>query len=136
VKFFIDNWTLFAIAIASAAMLLWPVVSRGARAGGLTANEAVMLMNREKAVVIDVCEAAEFANGHVVGAKNIPLSQLEAKLAGTVKNKSTPLVMVCASGVRSNRAVSIATKLGYEKALSLSGGMGAWREASLPVEKG
>jgi rhodanese-related sulfurtransferase len=136
VKFFIDNWTLFAIAIASAAMLLWPVVSRGARAGGLTANEAVMLMNREKAVVIDVCEAAEFANGHVVGAKNIPLSQLEAKLAGTVKNKSTPLVMVCASGMRSNRAVSIATKLGYEKALSLSGGMGAWREASLPVEKG
>lgn len=135
-KFFIDNWTLFAIAIASAAMLLWPVVSRGARAGGLTANEAVMLMNREKAVVIDVCEAAEFANGHVVGAKNIPLSQLEAKLAGTVKNKSTPLVMVCASGMRSNRAVSIATKLGYEKALSLSGGMGAWREASLPVEKG
>jgi rhodanese-related sulfurtransferase len=136
VKFFIDNWTLFAIAIASAAMLLWPVVSRGARAGGLTASEAVMLMNREKAVVIDVCEAAEFANGHVVGAKNIPLSQLEAKLAGTVKNKSTPLVMVCASGMRSNRAVSIATKLGYEKALSLSGGMGAWREASLPVEKG
>ncbi len=135
-KFFIDNWTLFAIAIASAAMLLWPVVSRGARAGGLTANEAVMLMNREKAVVIDVCETAEFANGHVVGAKNIPLSQLEAKLAGTVKNKSTPLVMVCASGMRSNRAVSIATKLGYEKALSLSGGMGAWREASLPVEKG
>ncbi len=135
-KFFIDNWTLFAIAIASAAMLLWPVVSRGARAGGLTASEAVMLMNREKAVVIDVCEAAEFANGHVVGAKNIPLSQLEAKLAGTVKNKSTPLVMVCASGMRSNRAVSIATKLGYEKALSLSGGMGAWREASLPVEKG
>ena len=135
-KFFIDNWTLFAIAIASAAMLLWPVVSRGARAGGLSANEAVMLMNREKAVVIDVCEAAEFANGHVVGAKNIPLSQLEAKLAGTVKNKSTPLVMVCASGMRSNRAVSIATKLGYEKALSLSGGMGAWREANLPVEKG
>jgi rhodanese-related sulfurtransferase len=136
VKFFIDNWTLFAIAIASAAMLLWPVVSRGARAGSLTTSEAVMLMNREKAVVIDVCEAAEFANGHVVGAKNIPLSQLEAKLAGTVKNKSTPLVMVCASGVRSNRAVSIATKLGYDKALSLSGGMGAWREASLPVEKG
>ena len=135
-KFFIDNWTLFAIAIASAAMLLWPVVSRGARAGGLTASEAVMLMNREKAVVIDVCEAAEFANGHVVGAKNIPLSQLEAKLAGTVKNKSTPLVMVCASGMRSNRALSLAPRLGYEKALSLSGGMGAWREASLPVEKG
>lgn len=135
-NFFIENWTLFAIAIASAAMLLWPVVSKGARAGGVNASEAVMLMNREKAVVVDVCEPSEFANGHVVGAKNIPLSQLEAKLSGAVKNKSTPLIMVCASGIRSNKAVGIATKLGYEKAVSLSGGMGAWREASLPVEKG
>lgn len=135
-NFFVENWTLFAIAIASAAMLLWPVVSKGARAGGVNAQEAVMLMNREKAVVVDVCEPSEFANGHVVGAKNIPLNQLEAKLTGAVKNKSTPVIMVCASGIRSNRAVSIAQKLGYEKAVSLSGGMGAWREASLPVEKG
>jgi rhodanese-related sulfurtransferase len=53
-----------------------------------------------------------------------------------VKNKATPVILVCASGIRSNKAVAIATKLGYEKAVSLSGGMGAWREASLPVEKG
>lgn len=135
-NFFIDNWTLFAIAIASAAMLLWPVVSKGARAGGVNANEAVMLMNREKAVVVDVCEPSQYANGHVVGSKNIPLGQLESKLTGAVKNKATPVILVCASGIRSNKAVAIATKLGYEKAVSLSGGMGAWREASLPVEKG
>jgi rhodanese-related sulfurtransferase len=136
VNFFIDNWTVFAIAIVSAAMLLWPVVAKGARAGGVGVNDAVMLMNREKAVVVDVCEPSEFANGHVLGAKNIPLSQLEAKLTGAVKNKATPVILVCASGIRSNRAVSVATKLGYERAVSLSGGMGAWREASLPVEKG
>lgn len=134
-NFFIDNWALFAIAITSAAMLLWPVVSRGARAGGLNATQAVLLMNREKAVVVDVCEPSEYASGHVVGSKNIPLSQLESKLTSVVKNKSTPVILVCASGMRSNRAVAIATKLGYERALSLSGGMGAWREASLPVEK-
>ena len=61
-NFFIDNWTLFAIAIVSASMLLWPVVSKGARAGGVNANEAVMLMNREKAVVVDVCEPSEYGN--------------------------------------------------------------------------
>jgi rhodanese-related sulfurtransferase len=135
VNFFIDNWSLFAIALASGGMLLWPVVSKGARAGGLTATEAVMLMNREKAVVVDVCEAAEYAAGHVVGAKHIPLSDLEAKLPGAVKNKSLPVILVCASGMRSNRAVAIAQKLGYDKAKSLSGGMGAWREANLPIEK-
>ena len=52
-----------------------------------------------------------------------------------VKNKATPLIMVCYSGARSNRAVSIAKKLGFEKALSLSGGINAWRAANLPVEK-
>ena len=134
-NFFIDNWALFAVAITSAAMLLWPVVSRGVRAGGLNATQAVLLMNREKAVVVDVCEPSEYASGHVVGSKNIPLSQLESKLTSVVKNKSTPVILVCASGMRSNRAVAIATKLGYERAFSLSGGMGAWREASLPVEK-
>ena len=71
----------------------------------------------------------------MVGAKNLPLGELETKLAGTVKNKATPVVLVCASGMRSKRAVAIAKKLGYENARSLNGGMGAWRAANLPVEK-
>jgi rhodanese-related sulfurtransferase len=135
VNFFVDNWALFLLALTSAAMLMWPVVSKGARAGSLSPSEAVMLMNREKAVVIDVCEAKEYAAGHVTGAKNIPLAELESKLAGAVKNKATPVILVCASGMRSNRAVAVAHKLGFEKAFSLSGGMGAWREANLPIEK-
>jgi rhodanese-related sulfurtransferase len=56
-------------------------------------------------------------------------------LATTVKSKTTAVVLVCASGMRSRRAVAIAKKLGYENAQSLVGGMGAWRSASLPVEK-
>ena len=92
-------------------------------------------MNHEKAVVVDVCEGAEFAAGHVVGAKNIPLSELEAKLAGAVKNKALPLILVCQSGARSSRALGMVKKLGFENAQSLAGGMGAWRSANLPVEK-
>ncbi|MBV5299838.1 MAG: rhodanese-like domain-containing protein [Rhodoferax sp.] len=133
-KFILDNWMLIAVALSAGGMLLWPVLSGGGP-GALTADGAVQLMNREKAVVVDVCEPAEYAAGHVVGAKNIPLSQLEGKLAAAVKNKSVPLILVCLSGARSSRAVSIAKKLGFEKALSLSGGMGAWRSANLPVEK-
>ena len=133
-KFILDNWMMIAVALASGGMLLWPVI-KGGGMGGLTADAAVQLINREKAVVVDVCEADEFAAGHVVGAKNIPLGQLEEKLAGVVKNKDLPLILVCKSGARSGRAVGIAKKLGFEKAQSLSGGMGAWRTANLPVEK-
>ncbi|HRK38952.1 MAG TPA: rhodanese-like domain-containing protein [Burkholderiaceae bacterium] len=134
-SFFVENWSLFLIAAVSGGMLIWPVMSKGGGAGTVSPTDAVMLMNREKAVVIDVCEADEFAGGHVAGAKSIPLADLESKLAGAVKNKATPVIMVCASGMRSKRAVATATKLGFERAQSLAGGMRAWREAGLPVEK-
>lgn len=133
-KFVIDNWTLIAVALASAGMLFWPVL-KGATGGGLSTQEAVQLINREKAVVIDVCEANEYAAGHVGGARNIPLNQLEEKLPGAIKNKALPVILVCQSGARSNRAVAIAKKLGYEGARSLGGGLGAWRSANLPIEK-
>ncbi len=133
-KFILDNWMMIAVALSSGLMLLWPAISGGGP-GALTAEGAVQLINREKAVVVDVCEASEFAAGHVVGAKNIPFSQLEGKLASAVKNKALPVILVCHSGARSSRAVAIAKKLGFENAHSLSGGMGAWRSANLPVEK-
>jgi rhodanese-related sulfurtransferase len=135
VKFIFDNWMLITVAVASGSLLLWPVI-QGAATAGLDPTGAVLLINREKGVVIDVCEPAEFAAGHVGGAKNIPLNQLEAKLAGAVKNKALPLILVCQSGARSGRAVAIAKKLGYEQAQSLGGGLASWRAANLPVEKG
>jgi rhodanese-related sulfurtransferase len=92
-------------------------------------------MNREKGVVVDVCGAEEFAQGHVKGAVNVPLDQLESSLEKTVKNKGTPVIMVCAAGARSKRAQAVAQKLGYEKVHSLNGGLKAWKEANLPVAK-
>ncbi len=134
--FFVQNWMLFVVAIGSAAMLMLPNLGKGGGASSVTPTEAVQLMNREKAVVVDVCSAEEFAAGHVTAAKNVPLAELEDKLTGVAKNKALPLVLVCASGMRSRRAVAVAKKLGYEKAYSLAGGMGAWRAANLPVQKG
>ena len=133
-KFFVDNWYLFVLALASGSMLLVPAL-RGASFGGLTAANAVLLINREKAVLIDVCGADEFAAGHAGGAKNVPLDELEARLPSVVKNKAVPVVMVCTSGGRAARAAVIARKLGYEKAQVLAGGLKSWKEAGLPVEK-
>jgi len=86
-------------------------------------------------VVVDVCETEEFAQGHVGGARNVPLSQLETRLPEVVKNKGLPLILVCATGARANRALATAKKLGYEKAQVLGGGLKSWKTANLPVEK-
>jgi len=134
VDFVIANWALILLALVSGGMLAWPMLQGGAGAG-LSPAAAVQRINREKAVVIDVCQPDEFAAGHVGDARSIPMGELEAKLPGAVKNKATPLVMVCASGVRARRAVAIARKLGYEQAEVLAGGMKSWREANLPVER-
>ena len=126
---------LISIALASGGMLVWPMVASGMNAGALSATGAVTLINREKAVVIDVSETEEFAAGHVVGAKNVPFSELEDKLPTAVKNKALPLILVCATGARANRAVAVAKKLGYEQAQALAGGLKGWKEANLPLEK-
>lgn len=125
---------LISVALVSGSLLFLPLI-QSAAGSGLSAAQVVHMINRDKAVVVDVCEAEEFAAGHVVGAKNLPLNQLEDKLAGLVKNKNLPLILVCQSGARSARALAIAKKLGYEQAQSLSGGLGAWRSANLPLEK-
>jgi rhodanese-related sulfurtransferase len=134
VKFLIDNWMLITVALVSGGMLLWPMF-QGAGSGALTSAMAVQLINREKAVIVDVCEPEEFAQGHIGGAKNIPLGQFEQRLPEVVKNKTVPLILVCAAGVRASRATNTAKKLGYEKAQALAGGLKAWKEANLPVEK-
>lgn len=133
-KFILDNWTLVLLALTSGTLLLWPVV-RGAVGSNLTPTAAVQLINQAKAVVVDVCEAHEYAAGHVGGAKHIPLSQLAEKLPETVRNKELPVIFVCQSGSRSGSAVRIAKGLGYAQAQSLAGGLAGWRAASLPVEK-
>jgi rhodanese-related sulfurtransferase len=86
-------------------------------------------------VVVDVSEATEFAGGHIVGSKNLPSGELEAKLESTVKNKALPLILVCPTGARAGRQVAAAKKLGYANAQALAGGLKAWKEAGLPLEK-
>jgi rhodanese-related sulfurtransferase len=134
VKFFIDNWFLFLAAATSGLLLLWPLLQRSITGPKLSPSEAVMLINREKAQLIDVSEPAEFAAGHAAGARNVPLGSLQTS-SELPKNKALPLVVLCPTGARAARAVGILRKLGYENSRALAGGFAAWREANLPIEK-
>ena len=132
-SFLTDNWIWIFAAASSGGILLWQQIQQ-AGAGGVTPAAAVQLMNKEKAVVIDVCSAEEYAAGHVAGAKHIPLADL-ATAKGLPGNKKLPIVVVCASGQRSAKAAAELRKLGHENVQSLAGGLKAWREANLPIEK-
>ena len=133
-KFIIDNWMLFSIALVSGFLLLLPIIQSGMTQGISTA-EAVQMMNREKAVVIDLSEPAEFAQGHPVGAHNLSVSALETDLTRLVSDKSRPVIFFCQTGGTSVKGVLAAQKLGYTKVFLLGGGLKSWREANLPLQK-
>lgn len=133
-NFVIQNWYLFAMALVSGALLAWPMLSGVGGGAQVSANDAVRLINRERAVLIDISEPAEYAAAHPVGAKSVPLATLESS-RDLPKNKSLPVVVVCPTGSRAPRAVATLKKLGFENAQALSGGLSGWRAANLPVEK-
>jgi len=134
VNFLLENWQLVLVAVVSGGLLFWPMLKGGLGGAAVDTAEAVRLINRERALLIDVSEPAEYAAGHPGGARNVPLAQLEVAKA-LPSNKALPLVLVCATGARSARAVAVVRKAGYQNVTSLAGGLAAWREANLPVEK-
>lgn len=133
-SFILENWPLILLALVSGGMLLWPALAKGGGGAAVSTSEAVRLINREKGVLIDVSEPKEYAAAHATGARNIPFGQVEGS-KDLPSNKTLPLVLLCPTGARAGRAAALLRKAGYEKAVAVSGGTGAWREAQLPVDK-
>jgi len=129
------NMLLVAVALASGAMLLWPLVRRVGGGPSIGAAQATQLINRADALVLDVREPAEYGAGHILGAKNLPLTRLESGAGDVAKKKDATLIVYCESGERSGRVAAALRKQGYAKVFSLSGGLGAWKTAGLPVER-
>jgi len=135
-QFVQTNVWLIMIAVVSGSMLIWPAIRRatgGAKEVGTL--EATQLINRRDALVLDVRDPAEYAAGHVPGAKHVPLAQLESRLKEFEKFKERPIVVTCASGHRSGAALSTLRKGGFTEAVNLKGGVAAWEQANLPLEK-
>lgn len=136
-EFIKQNIWLVGLAIGSAAMLLWPGLRRSASGVvDLSPTEAVMLINREHPLVLDVRDPAEFAGGHIADARNIPLNELANRLAELEASKDRPVLVNCQGGVRSANACGVLKKAGFERLFNLDGGINAWNQANLPVVKG
>jgi rhodanese-related sulfurtransferase len=134
-KFVTENIFLIAIAFVSGAMLVWPLVRRGAGGPSVNTLEATMLMNKKDSLVLDVREPGEFAEGRILNSRNIPLGELEGRLKEIDRYKDRPVIVACAVGSRSGGAAGLLRKHGFTNVVNLSGGIAAWRQAGLPTEK-
>jgi rhodanese-related sulfurtransferase len=131
------NMALLGAVIISGGMLVWPFIGRLMRPGGQDVGpaEAVQLMNRRDAVVLDVRDAAEYKSGHITNARHIPEADLDARAKELEKVKTRPIIVSCGRGNRSAGIASRLRKLGFNEVFSLRGGIAAWREANMPLEK-
>lgn len=131
--FFTENIVLIAIAFVSGAMLVWPMVMRGASGPSLDTLGATRLINDTGAIVLDVRSPADYSGGHLPNARNIPLGELEKRIGELPPDK--PVIVCCASGMTSSRASGILRKAGRKDVFNLGGGIQSWRQAGLPVVK-
>jgi rhodanese-related sulfurtransferase len=135
-EFLLDNLALVALFLTSGALLIWPEISRFAGgADSVGTLEATRLMNQPGSLVLDVRETAEFASGHLPRARHIPLGELASRVGEIAKFKEKPVVVTCRSGARSGSACRTLKGAGFTQVYNLKGGVPAWEQASLPVER-
>lgn len=134
--FFLNHWDMFLALFVILGLLIFQTF--GARLRGfleVEPMEAVQLLNHEDALVLDVREDNEFKEGHLDGARHIPLGKLGGRFSELESHKAKAVVVACRSGHRSARACGMLRKQGFDKVYNLRGGMLAWQNAGLPVSR-
>ena len=136
-EFVMNNIALVALFLASGVMLLWPELSKLGGGGGsqIGTLEATRLMNQGPSLVLDVRDEKEFAAGHLPRARHIPIRDLSGRLNEIQKFKDKPVIVTYRGGTRAGAACRFLRKSGFSNVFQLKGGLAAWQQASLPVEK-
>ncbi len=137
IDFIASNPLLSAAWVGLAgALVVTSVRARFSPIKNIGNQDAVQLINRQNAVVVDVRGADEFGRGHIAGACNLPVTQIEANnLTLIEKHKDAPIILVCESGARTHGAATKLFKAGFTQVYCLQGGLADWRADNLPVTK-
>jgi rhodanese-related sulfurtransferase len=137
IEFFSNHPILSAVWVVLFVMLMASIIkSRFSAVKQLSPTELTLQVNRDDAVVVDIRTEADFAKGHITGARQLALGDIEKQqLAGLEKHKAQPIIVVCQAGVTAQKAAASLIKQGFNKVSVLQGGMSGWTGASLPVVK-
>ena len=139
---FLANVVLFIghhpilVAVFGALLIAFYVNEKWRGGKELSPQEAVSLINRSDAVVVDLRDGAEFSAGHIVAAKHIPHSAFETRINELSAFKARPIILVCRMGQHAGVAGTKLRAAGFDQVMRLSGGMMEWQNSNLPVIKG
>jgi len=128
-----NNLYILIIALTSGLMLLWPTLVKGHGATAVGINEAVQLANQKQALFLDIRPTEQFKKGSIAQARNLPETDLPAKIGTLPKNK--PIIVVCDQGRDSAKVAVSLRKQGFSEAVSLAGGLRDWLKEGMPLSK-
>lgn len=131
-----QNWFLFLALFAIVGLLVGNEVLRKIRGvATLDAAQALRLINDRDAWIVDVRESGEYKDSHIPQARHIPMASLSERIGELNKAGDKPIIVYCRSGSTSQAACAQLKKQGIANVYSLNGGMPAWLDANLPVNK-
>lgn len=115
-------------------MLIWTELGRYTRGySEITPVQAVQMINRGKTFIVDISAAADFAKGHLAGAKHIALSRFSSEDPDIDKMKTGPVLVVCKNGMTAHQAASKLVKIGVADVSVLKGGTTQWKADQYPL---
>jgi rhodanese-related sulfurtransferase len=121
-------------AVAAVAVAIYELRERSQAFAGLSAPQAVRLMN-QGAVVLDLRSKAAYEAGHIGDARNVPAAELEAQAESLKKWRDKSVITYCDSGINGASSARALTKLGFTKVFNLQGGLNAWVKENMPLVK-
>ena len=130
-EFLTQQWMLAAALLAVVVML---VMHETRKSGpSVSPQKAINLVNAEQGVFLDLRDAADYKQGHIVDAVNIPSAKLAERMVELEKYKDRPIVLVCKMGQQSSAAGKQLKAGNYDQVFKMTGGMMEWGNLQLPV---
>ena len=131
-----DNLFLIGVLAALVVMIVMTEMKRALKKyRDVTPAEAVQLINRDDAVMLDVRESSELEAGRIRNARHLSASVLPKRLDELGKFKDKPIITFCANGLKAQKICQLLGKHGFAQIYSLKGGVTAWQQANLPLTK-
>lgn len=132
-EFVINHYILASLFVA---FLLAILVLESRRGGAkVSAQGAVTLINKDQAIVLDIRDRKEFAEGRITGSINIPLSGLKGRVNELTKHKEKQIIVADKMGQHSAMAVKQLKEEGFADVVRLNGGIADWKASNLPLVK-
>ena len=130
-EFVVNHWELCGL-FAALLIALW--YSESASAGRtLSPQEAVLLLNRETAVILDIRDNKAYAEGRINGAVHIPFASLKERATELSKYSDKQIILVDANGQHSGTAGKQLKAAGYQNVCRMIGGIAEWKIAGMPL---